>query len=125
MAKADLGTKRICRSCGMRFYDFNRIPILCPGCQAEFDSHTKTKVRKTRVRDKFTEEKDQKSVEENDLDSQIEELDEIEDIKLEPEDEIDFDENETVLDDDDSPGIIQDDLGENDELLPDLDGKDE
>ena len=56
--------------------------ILCPGCQAEFDSHTKTKVRKTRVRDKFTEEKDQKSVEENDLDSQIEELDETEDIKL-------------------------------------------
>ena len=36
MAKAELGTKRTCLSCNMRFYDFNRRPITCPGCGAEF-----------------------------------------------------------------------------------------
>ena len=37
MAKAKLGIKRTCLSCNMRFYDFNRSPIICPGCGAEFD----------------------------------------------------------------------------------------
>ena len=37
MAKADLGLKRTCLSGGMRYYDFNRTPIVCPGCQTEFD----------------------------------------------------------------------------------------
>ncbi|MBV9567956.1 MAG: TIGR02300 family protein [Hyphomicrobiales bacterium] len=36
MAKPELGTKRQCRSCGNRFYDLNRDPILCPKCGAVF-----------------------------------------------------------------------------------------
>ncbi|MBV8426300.1 MAG: TIGR02300 family protein [Hyphomicrobiales bacterium] len=39
MAKPELGTKRQCRSCGNRFYDLNRDPILCPKCGAVFQIH--------------------------------------------------------------------------------------
>jgi uncharacterized protein (TIGR02300 family) len=34
--KAARGTKRACQSCGARFYDLNRDPIICPVCGAEF-----------------------------------------------------------------------------------------
>ena len=36
VAKPELGTKRQCRSCGNRFYDLSRDPILCPKCGAVF-----------------------------------------------------------------------------------------
>jgi uncharacterized protein (TIGR02300 family) len=34
MSKPARGTKRVCPSCGARFYDLNRSPIICPVCQA-------------------------------------------------------------------------------------------
>jgi uncharacterized protein (TIGR02300 family) len=30
------GTKRLCPSCGARFYDLSRAPIICPVCQAVY-----------------------------------------------------------------------------------------
>ncbi|QEO17008.1 TIGR02300 family protein [Acetobacter vaccinii] len=35
MSQPDLGTKRVCVSCGARFYDLNRAPAVCPKCGAE------------------------------------------------------------------------------------------
>ena len=32
----DRGTKRICQSCGTKFYDLGRTPIVCPKCDAIF-----------------------------------------------------------------------------------------
>jgi uncharacterized protein (TIGR02300 family) len=32
VAKPELGTKRLCPSCGARFYDLNKDPITCPKC---------------------------------------------------------------------------------------------
>ena len=32
MAKAELGTKRLCANCGAKFYDLNKDPIHCPKC---------------------------------------------------------------------------------------------
>ena len=32
MAKADLGIKLFCDSCGARFYDLNKTPGICPKC---------------------------------------------------------------------------------------------
>ena len=34
MSKPARGTKRVCPSCGARFYDLKRMPITCPVCQA-------------------------------------------------------------------------------------------
>ncbi len=36
MAKPELGGKRQCQSCGTKFYDLNKDPILCPKCGAVF-----------------------------------------------------------------------------------------
>jgi len=36
VAKPDLGTKRLCASCGAKFYDLNKDPIICPKCETVF-----------------------------------------------------------------------------------------
>ena len=48
MAKPELGIKRVCQSCGARYYDFLRIPIVCPSCETEFDSEAVLKSRRAR-----------------------------------------------------------------------------
>jgi uncharacterized protein (TIGR02300 family) len=35
MAKPELGTKRVCVSCGTRFYDLTKAPAVCPKCGTE------------------------------------------------------------------------------------------
>jgi uncharacterized protein (TIGR02300 family) len=35
MAKPELGTKRVCVSCGARFYDLTKVPAVCPKCSTE------------------------------------------------------------------------------------------
>jgi uncharacterized protein (TIGR02300 family) len=35
MAKPELGTKRVCVSCGTRFYDLTKSPPACPKCGTE------------------------------------------------------------------------------------------
>ena len=37
MAKPEWGVKRTCSSCGARFYDMRREPIICPKCEATVD----------------------------------------------------------------------------------------
>jgi uncharacterized protein (TIGR02300 family) len=34
--KAERGAKRVCQSCGSKFYDLLRDPIICPICQAVY-----------------------------------------------------------------------------------------
>ena len=36
MAKPELGTKRLCQSCGAKFYDLHKDPIICPKCSTVF-----------------------------------------------------------------------------------------
>ncbi|MBM3543156.1 MAG: TIGR02300 family protein [Alphaproteobacteria bacterium] len=36
MSKPARGTKRVCPSCGARFYDLGRSPIVCPSCQSVY-----------------------------------------------------------------------------------------
>ena len=126
MAKADLGTKRACLACGMRFYDFSRSPIICPGCGAEFDPENIIKSRKGRPAAKSAARDDSDAADDEQMedDGNADELvagvvDDNDD------DDIDFDDDDDVDVDDDGPGIIQDDISDDDELLPNLDDKDE
>src|SRR3989442_15044093 len=32
VAKPELGTKRLCTNCGVKFYDLSKDPIVCPKC---------------------------------------------------------------------------------------------
>ena len=38
MAKPELGTKRLCPSCGAKYYDLNRNPVTCPKCGTVFEA---------------------------------------------------------------------------------------
>ena len=40
MAKPELGAKRQCHSCGAKFFDLNKDPIICPKCGAIFQGAT-------------------------------------------------------------------------------------
>ncbi len=35
MVKPELGLKRVCVSCGARFYDLTKMPAVCPKCGTE------------------------------------------------------------------------------------------
>ena len=127
MVKADLGTKRVCLACGMRFYDFSRSPIICPGCGTEFDPENIMKSRKGRPAAK-SRARDDSDVADDD---QMEDDDNTDELVASVVDnngdaDIDFDDDDDDVDvDDDGPGIIQDDISDDDELLPNLDDKDD
>lgn len=126
MAKADLGTKRACLACGMRFYDFSRSPIICPGCGAEFDPENIIKSRKGRPAAKSAA-RDDRDAADDDQTEDDGNADELEAgvVDDNDDDDIDFDDDDDVDVDDDGPGIIQDDISDDDELLPSLDDKDD
>lgn len=46
MAKPNWGLKRMCQSCGARFYDLGKDPILCPKCGTEFDPEAVLKTKR-------------------------------------------------------------------------------
>ena len=53
MAKPEWGTKRT-GPCGTKFYDFNKSPIICPGCGGEvITNEVKTKTKKNEVEEKL------------------------------------------------------------------------
>ncbi len=49
LSKPEWGTKRVCQSCGAKFYDFARTPIICPKCSTAFDPEVLLKSRRSRA----------------------------------------------------------------------------
>ena len=125
MAKADLGKKRACLACGMRFYDLNRSPIECPGCGAEFDPQNIIKSRKGRPLAKSAARDDDNVTDDNQIDD--DDGNDLTDAAVDDnnDDDIEFDGEDELGVDDDGPGIIQDDISDGDELMPNLDDKEE
>ena len=126
MAKVELGLKRTCLSCDMRFYDFKRRPIVCPGCGTEFDPENLLKGRKSRAASKSA---TKASVSDDVADLDETEFDD-EDVnvavnKNDEDDDIVFDGDDVDVDDTDGPGIIQDDITDGEELLLNLDDQDD
>jgi uncharacterized protein (TIGR02300 family) len=48
VAKPEWGTKRICPSCGARYYDLLRDPVVCPKCSTPYDPEAFLKSRRAR-----------------------------------------------------------------------------
>ncbi len=48
MAKPEWGVKRICPSCGTRYYDMRKDPPVCPSCATPFDPEALLKSRRAR-----------------------------------------------------------------------------
>lgn len=104
MAKPEWGTKRLCQSCGAKFYDFSRSPILCPSCGATFDPDALLRAR----RGKASPTKVKPPKAEN-----VDEVDEAEDelADIEGDDEL-LESADELGDDDDVPDVAVDDDSE-------------
>ena len=57
MAHKNLGRKRRCASCGIKFYDLTKTPAICPACGTEFDPEVLLKSRRGRASAKVDEAK--------------------------------------------------------------------
>ena len=126
MPKAELGLKRGCLSCGMKFYDFNRTPIICPGCGTEFDPEALVRSRRGRSAAKPAAKAAKAAPEsdtvetDNDIDQEAEEevVTEASNAEAGDTDEEAFDDPDIDVSNDDSAGLIADDLDEDDEIMP-------
>lgn len=130
MAKAELGLKRTCLSCGMRYYDFNRTPIICPGCQTEFDPELVVRSRRGRAVPKSVGKADKvgdsAAVEDVVASEEDEPQTDGEAATAEgAEDETGFDDDDIDVSNDDSAGLITDDLDEDDEIITGIPKDDE
>ena len=48
LAKPEWGTKRICPSCGTRYYDLLRETVICPKCSTPYDPEAFLRARRAR-----------------------------------------------------------------------------
>ena len=111
MTKPEWGTKRT-GPCGTKFYDFNKIPIICPGCGGEVITHdVKIKNKNELDKNPRNNSKEQSSIEDSskntDLDTGILDDNVINDdvslddaLESEHEDNISDDEDINLIDDD-------------------------
>jgi uncharacterized protein (TIGR02300 family) len=90
VAKPEWGTKRLCTSCGARFYDLSRQPIECPKCHTVIDPDQVTRLKRSRsaVPEEVVKAKPVKPVEVDaelaiEGEAEIEDVDEDEDVVLE------------------------------------------
>lgn len=51
MAKPEWGKKRLCPSCGTKFYDLRKSPPACPSCGETVDVDAPTKSKRSRAKD--------------------------------------------------------------------------
>jgi uncharacterized protein (TIGR02300 family) len=117
VAKPEWGSKRICPSCGTRYYDLQHDPIICPKCQTAFDPEALLRARRTRPAAPVEREIEPVAAEDIDADVAAEEPEAIEDEEEEDEavplaeteeeeEEIIEDASELGEDDDDMAEVI-------------------
>ena len=132
MPKAEWGVKRSCTSCGARFYDLLRDPVVCPSCGATVDITAVVKAR--RIRPGMSEKTSAKTyVDEDELIEEDEEDEEDEDEEVEADAPVAVesdDDDDDAADDDDEEAEVEvddeDDLGEfDDDVLLDDEEEDD
>jgi uncharacterized protein (TIGR02300 family) len=101
------GTKRACQSCGGKFYDLNRFPIVCPMCEAVFQQEERGKIAPS---GNALDEDDEVIIRPAEVvaplatvnsDSDIPDLEDAELVDLEDDDDLKDDSDETFIEDDD------------------------
>ena len=130
MSKPEWGIKRVCPSCSIKYYDFNKNPIICPKCEFEFDPDLLLKSRKGRsiaTKTEVNEVSSNVKKEEETLENDINLIENDGDI-LEIDDETDIQDNdiennieEKIGSDDDDIEIIEDDLEDKDGFSIEID----
>ena len=126
MVKPEWGKKRICSSCNTKYYDLNKLPIICPSCGARFDPEDYLRKRKGKSlpaksisgkKDELTEDiSNIDDVDENSDNEVVSDDDPL--LEINKEEESNIIEDEIVIDDDIS-FIDEDEITEDDEIQED------
>src|SRR6516164_3109935 len=87
VAKPEWGTKRICPSCGTRYYDLMREPVVCPKCSTPFDPEAFLKSRRARPAPPVEKELEPVGADELDTELETEEAEAVEEEEEEEEEE--------------------------------------
>ena len=134
MSKPEWGIKRVCPSCNIKYYDFNKNPIICPKCEFEFDPDLLLKSRKGRSIATKTEENavsNDFQNEEQTLKENIDSLENDEEI-LEIEDEVDDQDDDigssidkNITEEDDNLDIIDNSLDDKDDFSIEINDEDD
>ena len=134
MSKPEWGIKRVCPSCSIKYYDFNKSPIICPKCEFEFDPDLLLKSRKGRsiaTKNEVNEVSSDVKKEEKTLEDDINSLENDEDI-LEIDDETDIQDNnidndvdKNINTNDDDIEIIEEGLEDKDDFSIEIDDEDD
>ena len=114
VAKPEWGSKRICPSCGARYYDLLREPVICPKCATPFDAEAFLKSRRTRPAPPV--EKELEPVGADEIDAEVETEEEAEAAEEEEEEAVPLEEaeeeDEELLEDASDLGEDEDDMAE-------------
>ena len=135
MSKPEWGIKRVCPSCSIKYYDFNKSPIICPKCEFEFDPDLLLKSRKGRsiaTKTEVNEVSNDVQKEEETLENDINSIENDEDI-LEIDDETDIQVNDIddnnidkkINTEDDDIEIIEDGLEDKDDFSIEITDQDD
>ena len=135
MSKPEWGIKRVCPSCSIKYYDFNKNPIICPKCEFEFDPDLLLKSRKgrsiatkTEVNEVSSDVKKEEETLENDInsienDQNILEIDDETDVQ---DDDIDNNNiDKKINTEDDDIEIIEDGLEDKDDFSIEITDQDD
>tara|TARA_B100000212_G_scaffold137041_1_gene103241 strand:+ start:103 stop:492 length:390 start_codon:yes stop_codon:yes gene_type:complete len=101
MAHKNLGRKRRCASCGIKFYDLTKTPAICPACGTEFDPEVLLKSRRGRAAAKVDEAKTPSKEEEDVNDDDV--------VEKAENDEFENDDDEVLASESDLISISADD----------------
>jgi len=114
LAKPEWGTKRICPSCGARYYDLLREPVICPKCSTPLDPEAFRRARRARPAAPVEKELEPVVADEVDADLETEEIEAVEEeeeeagVALEEGEE----EEEELIEDASELGEDEDDMAE-------------
>src|ERR1700738_351474 len=114
VAKPEWGSKRICPSCGARYYDLLREPVICPKCATPFDAEAFLKSRRSRPAPPVEKELEPVGADEIDAEVETEEAEAAEEEEEEavPLEEAEEEEDEELLEDASELGEDEDDMAE-------------
>ena len=113
MAKPEWGSKRICPSCGTRYYDLQRDPVICPKCATPFDAEAFLRSRRTRPAPPVEKELEPVGADEIDAEVETEEAEVAEEEEeAAPLEEAEEEEDEELIEDASELGEDEDDMAE-------------
>lgn len=117
MSKPELGTKRDCPSCGAKFYDLNKNPVVCPKCKHEYVPDTGTKAKRAKPAEKPKEKTVKRAVAADDEGNVSLDAMRDDEFASDTDDDIDIDDVDVdVEDDDDNDAFLEDDEDGNDDV---------